>query len=262
MKKWIYKIILIVAVVIFLCSGWNLYRIYKEYQAGSREYQELAQKVSLVHNTENRKTPTETTDQAEEETFLAVNFGALQEENPDMIGWVYAEKLGISYPIVQGMDNDYYLNHTFEGQLNGSGCIFADYQANPDFSDFNTFLYGHNMKNGTIFGSLKRLQREEGLYDEASYFYVYTRDFIYKYKICAYYVTAPDSDSYELVDTADNYKQYISKITKRSLRDCGVDELETSANMVTLSTCSGSGENKQRFLVHGLEVSRQQNIYY
>ena len=80
-----------------------------------------------------------------------VDFESLQKVNEDIIGWIRVSALGISYPIAQSTDNDYYLHRTFERVDNFAGCIFMEYQNHSDFSDKNTIIYGHNMKNGSCF---------------------------------------------------------------------------------------------------------------
>ena len=78
--------------------------------------------------------------------------------NPNVIGWIEIPGLSISYPVVQGTDNAYYLHHLFTGEYNSSGSIFADWHNQPDFADPNTIVYGHNMKNGSMFGTLSHYQ--------------------------------------------------------------------------------------------------------
>ena len=85
-----------------------------------------------------------------------VDFNGLKAINPEVIGWIQIEGTSISYPIMKGKDNDYYLKHTFEGNYNAAGSIFIDYTNNSNFEDCNTIIYGHNMKNGSMFGLLRK----------------------------------------------------------------------------------------------------------
>lgn len=186
---------------------------------------------------------------------MEVDFKALREKNPDTVGWLYVGSCGISYPIVQGEDNDYYMNHTFEGTVNSSGAIIMDYRDDKYLKDWNTFIYGHNMKNGSMFGSLKKLLKDETLYDSDPYIYVYLPGYIYRYKIFSYYKDKPDSKMYWTADTLQEYRQYIRDALSLSVRDLGVETSEEN-NMVTLVTCSGSGAGKMRFFVHGEFIDR------
>ena len=87
-----------------------------------------------------------------------VDFEELQKMNSDVIGWIEVEAIPeISYPIVRGEDNDYYLHRTFKKANNSAGSIFVDYRNGQYFGDCNTIVYGHNMKNGSMFGKLKWL---------------------------------------------------------------------------------------------------------
>lgn len=90
-----------------------------------------------------------------------------------MKGWLYIEALDISYPVVQGPDNDTYLHTTYEGTSNFAGSIFLDYQNQDDFSDGNTIVYGHNMKNLSMFGKLKQMKEQEK-YRDSVYFWMLT----------------------------------------------------------------------------------------
>lgn len=98
-----------------------------------------------------------------EEGFFEVDFDGLKAQNPDVAAWIQIPALEVSYPVVKGTDNEYYLHHMFDGQEHKNGSIFIDYHNQADFTDHNTIIYGHNMKNGSMFGTLSRYQ-EESLY--------------------------------------------------------------------------------------------------
>ena len=123
---------------------------------------------------EPEDTPEEETDEPEAEPsgYLQIDFAGLQAVNPDVIAWIDIPGLSVSYPVVQGEDNSYYLHHLFTGEYNSSGSIFADCHNQPDFTDQNTIIYGHNMKNGSMFGTLSHYQ-DQVLWEENPYFYLY-----------------------------------------------------------------------------------------
>ena len=120
-----------------------------EYRQGEKVYESLEEYVSIGEDGSYR------------EGEMPVDFEALRKVNPDIIGWIVIPGMEISYPIVQGEDNDYYLKHTFDKAENASGCIFVEVENSPDFSDNNTFVYGHNMKNKSMFAKLNRYQEED-----------------------------------------------------------------------------------------------------
>ena len=266
------KVIIVIASLAALTAAFMIFKTARDYKAASDEYDSLrqyaseevsatetAEKVSDIkpielEEAEERK-ELKSNENREDFPEMEVDFKALREKNPDTVGWLYVGSCGISYPIVQGEDNDYYMNHTFEGTVNSSGAIIMDYRDDKYLKDWNTFIYGHNMKNGSMFGSLKKLLKDETLYDTDPYIYVYLPGYIYRYKIFSYYKDKPDSKMYWTADTLQEYRQYIRDALSLSVRDLGVETSEEN-NMVTLVTCSGSGAGKMRFFVHGEFIDR------
>ena len=266
------KVIIVIASLAALTAAFMIFKTARDYKAASDEYDSLrqyaseevsttdtAEKVSDIkpielEEAEERK-ELKSNENREDFPEMEVDFKALREKNPDTVGWLYVGSCGISYPIVQGEDNDYYMNHTFEGTVNSSGAIIMDYRDDKYLKDWNTFIYGHNMKNGSMFGSLKKLLKDETLYDSDPYIYVNLPGYIYRYKIFSYYKDKPDSKMYWTADTLQEYRQYIRDALSLSVRDLGVETSEEN-NMVTLVTCSGSGAGKMRFFVHGEFIDR------
>lgn len=266
------KIIIVIASFAALIAAFMIFKTARDYKAASDEYDSLrqyaseevsatdtAEKVSDIkpielEEAEERKELKEN-ENREDFPEMEVDFKSLKEKNPDTVGWLYVGSCGISYPIVQGEDNDYYMHHTFEGTANSSGAIIMDYRDDKYLKDWNTFIYGHNMKNGSMFGSLKKLLKDETLYDSDPYIYVYLPGYIYRYQIFSYYKDKPDSKMYWTADNLQEYRQYIRDALSLSVRDLGVETSEEN-NMITLVTCSGSGEGKMRFFVHGEFIDR------
>ncbi len=266
------KVIIVIASLAALTAAFMIFKTARDYKAASDEYDSLrqyaseevstadtAEKVSDIKPIEleeaEEKKELKSNENREDFPEMEVDFKALREKNPDTVGWLYVGSCGISYPILQGEDNDYYMNHTFEGTVNSSGAIIMDYRDDKYLKDWNTFIYGHNMKNGSMFGSLKKLLKDETLYDSDPYIYVYLPGYIYRYKIFSYYKDKPDSKMYWTADTLQEYRQYIRDALSLSVRDLGVETSEEN-NMVTLVTCSGSGAGKMRFFVHGEFIDR------
>ena len=92
---------------------------------------------------------------------IIVDFEVLQTENKDIIAWLHCPDTKINYPVAQSEDNSYYLKHLYDGTANKVGCLFIDYENAEDFSDNNTIIYGHNMKNGSIFGTLDSYKKAD-----------------------------------------------------------------------------------------------------
>ena len=169
--------------------------------------------------------------------------------NPDVIGWIEIPGLSISYPVVQGTDNAYYLHHLFTGEYNSSGSIFADCHNQPDFTDQNTIIYGHNMKNGSMFGTLSRYQ-DEALWEASPYFYLYVPGKVLKYQIFSCYAGYVRSQAYtySFPEEAD-FQAFLKQIRSYAGYDTSVEVGKTD-RVVTLSTCVSSRRD-YRYIVHG-----------
>lgn len=178
-----------------------------------------------------------------------VDFTALQGINDDIVGWLKVGALDISYPVTQALDNDYYLHLTFELVQNAAGCIFVDYQNRPDFQDDNTIIYGHNMKDGSMFGTLKNFV-QDGVYESDPYFWIYTPERIYKYEIFNCSTVGAVSNTYTLeFGSRKEFQNYLDKALMQSQVDSSKVKVKSSDKIVTLSTCTGDEET--RFVVQG-----------
>ena len=178
-----------------------------------------------------------------------VDFTALHGINDDIVGWLKVGALDISYPVTQASDNDYYLHLTFELVQNAAGCIFVDYQNRPDFQDDNTIVYGHNMKDGSMFGTLKNFV-QDGVYESDPYFWIYTPERIYKYEIFNCSTVGAVSNTYTLeFGSRKEFQNYLDKALMQSQVDSSKVKVKSSDKIVTLSTCTGDEET--RFVVQG-----------
>lgn len=148
--------------VILLAAGVWIYQIISEYQTAEREYEQLQEYVKVEKNTrdpENTK-PNVAEDDKEgekQEETVTVDFAPLQAINPDIVAWLRIPGV-LEYPVVRGEDNSYYLNHTVQKTYNIAGSIFLDYRNERDFSDSKNIIYGHNMKDGSMFHVLRNYQ--------------------------------------------------------------------------------------------------------
>lgn len=242
------------ALLVFLFSAYQLICIYSEYHKGDKEYEQIAKEVIEVQIPQKSEDE-ETKEQEQVHQSLRVDFEKLKKTNPDVIAWIQFDKPErISYPIVQGTDNDKYLKTTFEGKTNASGSIFADVYNAKDFSDRNTFIYGHNMKNGAMFGQLRKFKTKE-YWEQNPYFYIYTLDGKeVKYQIFAVCIVEDTSKSYtRYYENEEQYLDYLAYVKSIARFDTGV-ELNADSKIVSLSTCTNVTET-QRLLVHGVKVS-------
>ncbi|SFK63345.1 sortase B [Lachnospiraceae bacterium KH1T2] len=245
MKKKISLVITLIAAVVFVTAGFKLYILLKAYKDAAAEYSKLNSDYVDSVGTDGSDTVSAT------EISLDVDFGALSKINPDIKGWIYYPVLNISYPIVQTEDNEYYLTHTFYRNTNKSGAIYLDHANAPDFSDFNSLIYGHNMRDGSMFGSLKKLYQEEDLRKNNPYFYVIMADdTVYECEIFSYYVGHETSDAFTIPTTDEQKEAYINDALRKSVENTGV-EVSKDDRIITLATCSGPAGTQYRFFVHG-----------
>ena len=157
-------ILLGILVVILLAAGLWIFQIISEYQRADQEYEELREYVKEAEKEEQDQKEGESEKQEEEESGEAgsaeaftVDFAALQQINPDIVAWLRIPGV-LDYPVVQGTDNSYYLHHTFRKEYNIAGSIFLDARNTADFSDSKNIIYGHNMRNGSMFHVLRKFQ--------------------------------------------------------------------------------------------------------
>ena len=167
-----------------------------------------------------------------------IDFAALKDEYPTVIAWLKMEDVNISYPVVQGTDNDYYLSHDPSGQENIDGSIFADYRTKSLDTDLYCLLYGHNMLDESMFGQLDDYTSEEFYKHGTGVFYIYTPTASYRYKIFAVDVVDPSSDVYQMGFTNTQvFGAFVNGLKERSMYDTGVD-VNGYDHVITLSTCS------------------------
>ena len=168
---------------------------------------------------------------------ISVDFNSLLSQNSQVVGWIYSPDTVISYPVLKGGDNDYYLHHTLNGTENASGSIFMDAVCEPDLSGDNTILYGHHMNNGSMFASLANY-KQEGYLEAHPVLYYYTPTQNYMLQVFTCFVTGGDSDVYAFnFDTRDQFQEFINRMYSRSNFDTGV-QVTSSDHIMTLSTCS------------------------
>ena len=169
-----------------------------------------------------------------------MDFSALRQQNPDVLGWILIPGTRVSYPVVQGTDNSYYLDHTWRGGKNSVGAIFMDYRNSGDLSDFNTILYGHRMNNRSMFGTLSQY-KSRSYWQAHPYVYLTDDSGTHRYEIFAAGEVSVDSDVYRLGLRSDSSRQsFLDSCLALSALNTGVTP-HTYDKVLTLSTCTGNG---------------------
>lgn len=254
------KILLILLCIIcfgvFCFSGYKLFSTLNEYKVAQKSYDKMSEEfvsteptaqpasgsaVTNVDETEN--------DEGKEVSPITVDFESLLAQNSDVCGWLYSKDTVINYPVAQGSDNNEYLHHLLDGTYNSSGTLFVDCECGPDFSGTNTVVYGHNMKDGSMFNSLTNY-KNQSYYDEHPVMYLNTPKQNYKIEIFTAYICNYDADTY----TRDFYsaEDYAAWVAKMKSQSDFTSDVEVTANdrVITLSTCTYEYDNA-RFVVQG-----------
>ena len=242
-----------IAVCVLVYAGYQLAMIYMEYKEAVDEYAEMENLVldddAVVYEEKyNSGDPFDPTFKPQQ-----VDWQALASINGDVYAWVQFEsedlRDAINYPVMKGVDNSYYLSHTINGTENSSGSIFMECTNDAYFNDMNTIVYGHNMKNNSMFGLLRNYKKAE-YYAGHEYFWIYTPEGRFRYKIFTCYEPLSDSATYRWWSApCDEYTQYLNECKAASLYDTGVN-IEADDQIVTLSTCTSRGDD-YRFVVQG-----------
>lgn len=258
----ILTVILILAIGVFCFAGYNLIKLGLEYKAGTDEYNSIVDMAVTEVVAEDETDNSESKDLIDMEPTekqikapISVDFEALRAVNDDVIGWIYMEALSdtINYPVVHGRNNEEYLHTTYQGNYNFAGTIFIDYQNSTDFSDPNTLVYGHNMKNGSMFGQLKNFVKNTELYNKSKYFWILTPKKNYRYEIIAAYTTGVYSETYTLFENPqEEFEKYLQTIVSKSEIHTTPGTMTAQDHIVTLSTCTG--DYSTRFVVQGKRI--------
>ena len=169
-----------------------------------------------------------------------MDFSALRQQNPDVLGWILIPGTRVSYPVVQGTDNSYYLDRTWRGGKNSVGAIFMECRNSSDLSDFNTIIYGHRMNNRSMFGTLSQY-KSRSYWQAHPYVYLTDDSGTHRYEIFAAGEVSVDSDVYRLGLRSDSSRQsFLDSCLALSALNTGVTP-HTYDKVLTLSTCTGNG---------------------
>jgi len=252
------------------------------YEAGIKNaqnvYEDLSEEVSGEADTEDETEAEETSDPlgvAEDGTLTALlqllnveipeknlDWDALHETNEDIYAWLYVPDVGIDYPVLQDPEDDsYYLLHNLDGSEGYPGCIYTEATYNStDFLDPNTVLYGHNMRDDSMFGALHDFDDAEFFNDGNHYIYIYMEDVTYVYLVfsASEYTSAHVMASNDF-STEEGYEAYLESLLSGSVgRFSNIREdlsVTTENRIITLATCTPDSSADYRFLVSGILIN-------
>lgn len=256
-RKVVGTIGLFVSVILIITGGIVLTRDQITYSQGIDSYDEIRSQLNLVELEESMKQVQdnpETDEQylpdeeASDDTASEDRFSVLSEVNSDVRAWIWQEGTCIDYPVVIGEDNTYYLNHLFNGEKNKLGCLFIDYRNNGDFSDRNTVIYGHNMKNGTMFHSITDY-KDPAVYATRPTMTIYTPDGTYNLELFAGVIISGDEQFVKFdFSSEEEFLSYAEQLKENSTFESDVAVLPGD-RLVTLCTCSYEFDNYRYELV-------------
>lgn len=224
--KYLRTIIDIILILIIVLCGYKIYEKSAEYKKADEVYTQIRQEKESEKNNNNLYTKYE-----------------------DYRGWIKVDNTNIDYPIVQGKDNSFYLDKDINKKYTSSGSIFMNY-LNNGFNDENTVLFGHHMRNKTMFAQLKKYEEKEFFYGDNIIEIEIEDGKILKYKVFSAYVTdANDNYIKTNFDDKTQYKEFLEKIKNKSIYKPDIDVTEDD-KIITLSTCSYEFDDA-RMVVHG-----------
>lgn len=182
------------------------------------------------------------------ESLKELDLKALRQVNEDVLGWIQIPGTKVDYPILQGEDNEFYLEHDWEKKEQYVGSIFLECRNSPDFTDFNTIIYGHNMSNGSMFGTLWKYAYGEN-WKDSPYVYLVADGEVLRYEVFSTYEAEVDSPTYGLsFQQWSTRADFLTMALENSDIDTGIIP-DLTDRIITLSTCSGMGYTIRR-VVH------------
>jgi len=185
--------------------------------------------------------------------FMDVNFDELLKKNNDTVGWIKIDGTKVNYPVVQSEDNDFYLSHDFRKNNNIGGWIFADYRVNFETFGKNTIIYGHNMNNKTMFGSVPSMLYNGYLNNSSNnYIRISTPTCNTIWKVFSIYTIEPEVYYLKTNFRTEPFDKFLTTIKNRSIYNFGIDVTDND-KILTLSTCDNSGT--KRVVVHAKMIN-------
>ncbi len=244
------KVIMLAALCVFTYSSYALTNIYFDYKDSDDEYENMEEMFEIPDisgGEEETDVMGNKINNTNAEVVWKYDYQALLNMNSDSVGWIKQDNI-ISYPIVMGTDNTYYLTHNAAHRESKSGSIFVDYRVDDGLEARNCIIYGHDMLNNSMFGSLIKYN-SKSYFNEHPTFDIYIADKGYRYHIFATYETDEIGDTYSYNFASDEeFENYINLCISKRMYDTGIDSVNAGDKIITLSTCT-RGDQSKRFIV-------------
>ena len=245
MKKALYVTAAVILTAAVLFSGWQIWRYFSAEKETEIQFAEVAKQVVI------QPAAPEQSEEPPPEWTVFDQYGALFEQNPDMIGWIAIGGTSIDYPVMQTPDRpNFYLKRNFEKQYSDSGVPYAAEKCGIDPQSDNITVYGHHMKSGGMFGALENY-KNEAFYKEHAVIRFDTRAGFGEYEILAVFKVNPANFRYNLfINAADEaeFDEYVRRCKELSFYDTGITA-QYGDKLITLSTCEYSRQNNRLVVV-------------
>lgn len=248
-QKALFIIIMVAAGLILAFALYNIYSITSEDSANEHTMEAMRQFVMTANE--------QTGDTVNPDDIRTIDFEALHEVNPEIVGWLYIPGTTVDYPVTQTDNDSYYLSHGPDLEENRAGSLFFETACSPDLYDINTIIYGHRMNNGSMFGSMSDFE-DPSYFNDHRIAYVYTQDGArheYEFFTILHSSDSMDAPAYRL--GYDDPADFVANC--ESMMDASivpVDDVTISANdkILTLSTCI-RGDGDSRLVLQAKKVS-------
>ncbi len=256
MGEKIRKIVFLISIIAFIISSaWLINDYFVQPYLIEKQNEAVSGMIADAENTDPNEMVEKLNNLEPEEKV--VTFESLKQANKDFEAWLVMPGANISLPVVQANDNSKYLNTGFNGKWLSGGTAFIDAgNKNPFTEDMNTTIYGHNMRDGSMFGSVKNYKNAE-VFKKNPFIYVYTENENYVYKIYSVFLTsAVKSDdngyvfgyTFKNLSSDENFMSYMEEVKMRSFYNTGVD-YQAGDQLLTLSTCDRTVMKNGRLVV-------------
>ena len=232
-------IVYMILLFILIYSGIKIYKWYKD-KTSNKEIVEQIKETVVVE------------DKNEYKEEYTIDFNKLKEQNKETVAWIKVNNTNIEYP-VKANNNNFYLNHSFDKSENLAGWIFADYRNKFDNTDKNIIIYGHNMRDGSMFGSLKNILNSDWYENEENTnITLYTENEKCIYKVFSIYKIESEDYYIKTEFSNDNeFEQFVNTIKNRSIKKFDID-VSKEDNILTLSTCANN--KRYRIVLHAKKM--------
>ena len=243
-KKIISLVFLLFFFILFIVSGIKIINYLKDAKKNEKIIYEISKDIEVERDNNDNNA-----------IRYNINFTSLKEKESDTVGFIKVNGTDIEHIVVQGKDNSYYLTHDFERDYNSAGWIFMDYHNKLDGSDKNIIIYGHNMRNNTMFGTLKNVLKKDWFEDKKNRYITFiTENEKAMYEVFSVYQIEAEDYYLKTSFNTGEFKKYIDSMKDRSKYDfnCNVTEDDS---VLTLSTCANN--NKYRVVLHAKKIKGQ-----